>query len=209
MTTVRPLRQDAARNRERLVTAAREVFSKKGLGAPLEEIAREAGVAIGTLYNRFPSRGELVEAALAPLARQAVQEAERAARAEDPWQAFTSFMEGTCALFARDRAYADIYRSQGPAAPVIAAARQRLSAIKADIMTRAKSAGVLRADVEPNDIVVIAWSIAGIMDATRDVAPDAWRRHLALLLDGLRPEAAHPLPAPPLTPGQLRNATPR
>jgi AcrR family transcriptional regulator len=209
MTTVRPLRQDAARNRERLVMAAREVFREKGLAVPLEEIAREAGVAIGTLYNRFPSRSELVEAALAPLARQAVEEAERAACAEDPWQAFTSFMEGTCALFARDRAYADIYRSRVPATPVIAAARQRLSAIKADIMTRAKSAGVLRADVEPADIVIIAWSIAGTVDATRDVAPDAWRRYLALLLDGLRAGAAHPLPAPPLTPGQLRNATPR
>jgi AcrR family transcriptional regulator len=209
MTTVRPLRQDAARNRERLVMAAREVFSKKGVAAPLEEIAREAGVAIGTLYNRFPSRGELVEAALAPMARQAVEQAERAARAEDAWQAFASFMECTCALFARNRAYADIYRSQVPATPVIAAAQQRLSAIKADIMTRAKSAGVLRADVESADIVIITWSIAGTLDATRDVAPDAWRRHLALLLDGLRPEAAHPLPAPPLTPGQLRNATPR
>jgi AcrR family transcriptional regulator len=209
MTTVRPLRQDAARNRERLVMAAREVFRRKGLGAPLEEIAREAGVAIGTLYNRFPSRSELVEAALAPLARQAVEEAGRAACAEDPWQAFTSLMEGTCALFARDRAYADIYRSRVPATPVITAAQQRLSAIKADVMTRAKSAGVLRADVEPADIAIIAWSVASTMDATRDVAPDAWRRHLALLLDGLRPEAAHPLPAPPLTPGQIRNATPK
>jgi AcrR family transcriptional regulator len=209
MTTARPLRQDAARNRERLVAAAREVFRRKGLGAPLEEIALEAGVAIGTLYNRFPSRGELVEAALAPLVRQAVEEAERAARAEDPWQAFMSFLEGTCALFARDRAYADIYRSRVPATPVITAARQRLSAIKADIISRAKSAGVLRADVEPADIVIIFWSVAGTMDATRDVAPDAWRRYLALLLDGLRPEAAHPLPVPPLTASQLRNATPR
>jgi Transcriptional regulator SbtR-like, C-terminal domain len=91
--------------------------------------------------------------------------------ASDPWQAFTSFMEGTCALFARDRAYADIYRSWVPAAPVIAAAQQRLSAIKADIMTRAKNAGVLRADVEPTDIAIVAWSVAGTMDATRDVAP--------------------------------------
>jgi hypothetical protein len=118
-------------------------------------------------------------------------------------------MEGTCALFARDRAYADMYRSRVPAVPVIAAAQQRLTAIKADIMTRAKSAGVLRADIEPADVAVIVWSVASTMDATRDVAPDAWRRYLALLLDGLRPEAAHPLPVPPLTPAQLRNAAPR
>ena len=96
-----------------------------------------------------------------------------------------------------------------PDTPVIAEARARLWAFKATIMTRAKSAGVLRADVESSDIVLLIWGISGIIDATRDVAPDAWRRPLALLLDGLRPEAAHPLPTAPLTPAQLRNATPR
>jgi AcrR family transcriptional regulator len=209
MSTVRPLRQDAARNRERLVRAAREVFRRKGLDAPLEDIAREAGVAIGTLYNRFPSRGELIDAALGPLAEHAVELAERAALAEDPWQGFASLIEDTCALFAEDRGYADVYRSRVPGTPVIAAAQQRLSAVKAATMARAKRAGVLRADVEPADIAILTWGIAGIVDATRDVAPDAWRRHLALLLDGLRPEGSHPLPAPPLTLDQLLSAVPR
>jgi AcrR family transcriptional regulator len=205
---VRPLRQDAARNRERLVLAAREVFGRRGVDAPLDEIAREASVAIGTLYNRFPSRGELVDAALAPLAEEAVDVASRAARIEDPWQAFASFMTDTCALFARDRGAADVYRSRVPGAPVIAAAQQRLWALKADIMARAVEAGALRADVESADIVLLIWGVIATMDATRDVAPDAWRRHLALLLDALRSGAAHPLPVPPLAPGQLRDATP-
>lgn len=188
--------------------AAREVFRRRGLDAPLEEIARKAGVAIGTLYNRFSSRGELVDAALGPLAQQAVELAERAARTEDPWQGFASFVEDTCALFADDRGYADVYRSRVPGTPVIAAAQQRLSALKASIMTRAKRAGVLRADVEPADIVLITWGIAGIIDATRDIAPDAWRRPVALLLDGLRPQAARPLLTPPLTLSQLLSAAP-
>src|ERR1700756_5018108 len=98
MITARPLRQDAARNRERLVLAAREVFRRKGLEAPLEEIAREAGVAIGTLYNRFTTRDELIDAALEPLAGRAVELAEEAAREEDPWRAFESFVVGTCEL---------------------------------------------------------------------------------------------------------------
>jgi len=208
MTTARPLRQDAARNRERLVLAAREVFRKKGVAAPLEEIAREAGLAIGTLYNRFPSRDELVEAALCPLAQQAVDEAEQAASLGDPWQAFATYLENTCALFAAARAYADIYRYQVPPTPGIAAAQRRLFAIKAEIMARAKEAGVLRADVKSADIAIMVWSVAGAIDATREIAPDAWRRHLALLLDGLRPEGAHPLPVPPLTARQLRNAAP-
>ena len=71
-------------------------------------------------------------------------------------------------------------------------------------MARAKAAGVLRADIEPSDLVLILWGIAATADATRDAAPDAWRHHLALLLDGLRPDAAHPLPVPPVTFGQLQ-----
>jgi AcrR family transcriptional regulator len=209
MTTVRPLRQDAARNRERLVAAAREVFRRKGLDAPLEEIARDAGVAIGTLYNRFPARGDLVDAALGPLAGRAVDIAERAARASDPWDGFASFMEGTCELLAGDRGYADVHRSGIPGTPVIDAALKRTSMLKAAIVARAKDTGVLRADVESSDLVLLIWGIAATADATRDTAPDAWRRHLALLLDGLRPGAAHPLPVPPLTSGQLRGAAPR
>jgi len=208
MTTVRPLRQDAARNRERLVTAARGVFRRKGADASLEEIAREAGVAIGTLYNRFPSRGELVDAALGPVAERAVELAERAARADDPWDGFASFMEHECELLASERGYLDVHRSRLPGTPVIDAAQRRLAALKGAIVSRAKAAGVLRADVEPADLVLLIWGVAATANATRAVAPDAWRRHLALLLDGLRPEAAHPLPVPPLTFAQLRDAAP-
>jgi AcrR family transcriptional regulator len=207
-STVRPLRQDAARNRERLVAAAREVFRRRGLDAPMDEIARAAGVAIGTLYNRFASRGELVDAALGPLARQAVELAERAARIDDPWRAFAAFMEDTCALFATDRGYADMYRSRRTDTPVITAAQQRLGSIKTALLTAAKDAGVLRADVEPVDLALLSWGLIGAMDATRDAAPDAWRRHLALMLDGLRPEGAHPLPVPALTRDQMRRAVP-
>lgn len=208
MTTVRPLRQDAARNRERLLAAAREVFRRKGLDAPLEEIARQAGVAIGTLYNRFPTRGELVDAALGPLAQQGAQIAERATRASDPWDGFVAFMEGICELLAGDRGYADVQRARIAGTPVIDATRERVSLLKGAIVARATSAGVLRADIEPSDLVLLLWGIAATADATRDAAPDLWRRHLALLLDGLRPGAAHPLPVPPLTSEQLRNAAP-
>ena len=207
MTTVQRLRQDAARNRERLVIAAREVFRREGLDAPLEKIAREAGVAIGTLYNRFPTRGELVDAALGPLAERAVEIAERAAHADDPWEGFALFMEHTCELFAGDRGYTGVHRSRIAGTPVIDAAQARISALKTAIVARAKEAGLLRADIEPADLVLLIWGIAATVDATRDAAPNAWRRHLALLLDGLRPAAAHPLPVPPPTFKQLRDAT--
>ena len=204
MSTVRPLRQDAVRNRERLVRAAREIFGRKGLDAPLDEVAREAGVSIGTLYNRFPERGELVDAALAPMAERSVALAEEAAHDDDAWRAFESFVTGVCELFARYRGYADFYRSRVPGAPVTDAARERIGEIKETLMARAISAGVLRADVEQADVVLLIWGVTAIMDATRDTAPDAWRRHLALHLDALRAGAAHPLPGPPLTLDALR-----
>src|SRR5882757_11505410 len=82
----RPLRADARRNRELLVAAAREVFAARGLDAPLDEIARRAGVSIGTLYNRFPSRVDLVDAALTEPVEASVRIAERALANPDPWQ---------------------------------------------------------------------------------------------------------------------------
>jgi AcrR family transcriptional regulator len=209
MTTQRGLRQDAARNRERLVLAARQVFRRDGLDAPLERIAREAGVAIGTLYNRFPTRGALVDAALGPLAERAAEITERAARANDPWDGFATFMEQTCELLAEDRGYTDVYRSVIAGTPVIDAAQRRIAAHKSAIVARAQEAGVLRADIRPSDLALLSWGIAAVVDATRDAAPDAWRRHLAILLDGLRPEAARPLRVPPLTAGQMRAAKPR
>jgi len=208
MNMARPLRQDAVRNRERLVQAAREVFRRRGLDAPLEEIAREAGVAIGTLYNRFSSRGELVDAALGPLAQRAVALAKRAADIEDPWQGFVMFMEESCQLIADDRGLADVHRSSVPGTPVIDAAQKRLVALKSRILARAQQAGALRADIEGTDLALLTWAIASTMDATRHAAPDAWRRHLAVLLDGLRADAAHPLPVPALTGRQLRKAIP-
>ncbi|NUP50833.1 MAG: TetR/AcrR family transcriptional regulator [Catenulispora sp.] len=195
----RPLRQDAVRNRERLIVAARDTFHRSGLDAPLEEIARQAGVSAGTLYNRFASRGELVDAALGPVVERSVEIAERASRAEDPWDGFVTFMEQTCELLAAERGYTDVYRTRLADTPVIDAARKRMGVFKAQIMARAKAAGALRDDVETTDIIMAFWGISAIAESTRDTAPDAWRRHLALVLDGLRADAAHPLPATALS----------
>jgi AcrR family transcriptional regulator len=204
----RPLRQDAARNRQLLVLAARDVFHRKGLESPLEEIAKQAGVSIGTLYNRFPSRGELVDAALGPVAEQSVEIAEQALRADDPWDGFADYLRGMCELIAAERGYTDVYRMRIDDTPVIDAARERMGLLKTRIMERAKAAGSLRDDVESTDVILLIWGIAGIIDATRAAAPHAWRRHLALTLDALRPAAANPLPAPALTDRQILEATP-
>ena len=143
------------------------------------------------------------------MAERAVEIAERAAQASDAWDSFASFMEGICDLLAHDRGYADAHLFRIPGTPVIDAALKQITALEAAIVGRAKDAGVLRDDVQSSDLVLLMWGIAATADATRDAAPDVWRRHLTFLLDGLRPGAAHPLPVPPLTLGQLRDAAPR
>ncbi|WP_020665926.1 TetR/AcrR family transcriptional regulator [Amycolatopsis nigrescens] len=191
-TEPRPLRRDARRNRELLIAAAREIFGSKGLDAPLDEVARRAGVAIGTLYNRFPTRIELVEAAFSDLFDQAAAIAEEAAAIEDPWQAFVFFLERTCELQAMDRGYAELCTRPLPDAPLLEAGKTRSVQVLSGIIDRAKEAGRLRADFRLEDAALAFTGTTGT--ATYGVEPEAWRRHLAFLLDGFRAENAHPLP---------------
>ncbi len=103
----RPLRRDAQRNRDAILAAARQVFCDHGLEAPLEEIARRAGVGIATLYRRFPSRVELLDAVLADTVQAHVDAAEQALATDDPWGGFTYYLEATCRLQAADRGLND------------------------------------------------------------------------------------------------------
>jgi AcrR family transcriptional regulator len=109
------LRRDAQRNRDAIVGAARQVFCDQGLEAPLEEIARRAGVGIGTLYRRFPSRTELLDAVLADALQAHIDLAERALAMEDPWEGFCFYLEETCRLQATDRGLNDAMGMRFPA----------------------------------------------------------------------------------------------
>jgi hypothetical protein len=105
-----------------------------------------------------------------------------------------------------DRGYRDL---AGGTAPASAETRRALAdgyRQMERIVTRAQEAGVLRPDVTLADLAFVCWGHAGTVAATARVAPDAWRRHLGLVLDGLRSEGAHPLPVPPLSPEQVDRA---
>jgi AcrR family transcriptional regulator len=97
-TPARRLRRDAQRNRDAILAAARQVFPEQGLEAPLEEIARRAGVGIATLYRRFPTRTELLDAVLAPAVQEHVDAAEQALAMDDPWEGFAFYLERSCRL---------------------------------------------------------------------------------------------------------------
>lgn len=203
---MRPLRKDAQRNRELLVAAARRVYAARGLDAPLEDIAKEAGVSIGTLYNRFPTRGELVEAALADKVTRAVELAETASTMADPWEGFAWFLAHCCEIQAADRAYNELCARALPDTPQIDQLKARGHDLVLTIVDNAKESGQLRADFEEGDFAFILWSTTTVINATATTTPDAWRRHLAFLLDGLRADAARPLPRKALEPDEVAEA---
>ncbi|MET7769169.1 helix-turn-helix domain-containing protein [Nocardia sp. NPDC005366] len=205
MPEEKPLRVDARRNRDALVAAAREVFLERGLDAPLKEIAARAGVAIGTLYNRFPTRDDLIAAAVEDRIEAGGRVAERALAIPDPWDSFAYLVENVCELQARDRLLGELALRAAPS-PAIARAQEYGHGLMREIVARAQRAGVLRPDWVLEDIAFITWSHTRIVEATAEIAPEVWRRHLALVLDGLRASAAHPLTVAPLTEEQLMRA---
>jgi AcrR family transcriptional regulator len=203
----RPLRRDAQRNRDAIVAAARQVFCDHGLEAPLEEIARRAGVGIATLYRRFPSRVELLDAVLAQTVQAHVEVAEQALATDDPWDGFAYYLEETSRLQAADRGLNDVMGMRFPRATDVEAAKARLFDLVAQVVARAQQSGQLRADLTLEDLAFLNWANARILQAGRATgAPDAWRRHLGFLLDGFRADRAHPLPQPPLSPRQVHRA---
>jgi AcrR family transcriptional regulator len=203
----RPLRRDAQRNRDALLAAARQLFCDHGLEAPLEEVARQAGVGIGTLYRHFPSRVDLLDAVLADAVQAHVDAAEQALAIDDPWDGFAFYLEETGRLQAADRGLNDAMGMRFPRAATVEAVKARMFDLVAQVVERAQRSGQLRADLTLEDLALVTWANTRILQAGRAAgAPDAWRRHLGFLLDGFRADRAHPLPQPPLSPRQVHRA---
>jgi AcrR family transcriptional regulator len=199
----RGVRRHARRNHELLVGAAREVFAEQGVDAPLEAIARRAGVGIATLYRHFSTREALVEAIFERRLGELVTVAEAAAAESDGWRAFTGLLERTLELQAGDRVLKEMVLRYPPPPTRLASARQDLRRLFERVLDRARDEGGLRADFTFADLAVVLWSFAPVMDATAGIAPNAWRRHLHLVLDGLRADAANAHTEPPLSDDQL------
>jgi len=199
----RPLRADAARNRDKLLAAAAAVFGERGLDAPLEEIARRARVSIGTLYNHFPTREALFGAILPQRLAALDRIAEAALEDPDPWNGFTGFLEGMFALQAEDHGLNDALALRFPVSPEVIEACNNGFQHTDRIIKRAQESGRLRADFGPSDLATVIWAMSQVIHESMGVAPQAWRRCLAFFLDGLRAGAAHPIAVPPLTETQL------
>ncbi|GAA3539342.1 TetR/AcrR family transcriptional regulator [Amycolatopsis ultiminotia] len=180
----KPLRADAARNRDKLLGAATRAFAARGLDAPLEQIARDAGVSIGTLYAHFATREAFFEAIL-PAQLAALDDlAEKALAEPDPWQAFTGFIDGLFALQAENHGLNDALAQRLPLSPAMLEACHAGLRQATRILDRAKTAGRLRPDFEPADLVPLLVGMSQVLQSEA-TSPD-WRRHLGFFLDGLR-----------------------
>jgi AcrR family transcriptional regulator len=196
-------RVDARRNRIRLVAAARALLARDGVDVSTREIAREAGVGVGTLYRHFPTRDDLVDAVLEDAFEELVAAGERALAEPDAWQAFTRFVEEMLALNARNRGLKDVVETGRRGRTRAASMRRRIRPVVAELVDRAQAEGALRADFTPQDLSLLVWGSDRVNALAADVAPELWRRHLGFVLDGLRAAAATPLPHPALTESQL------
>jgi AcrR family transcriptional regulator len=201
-----PWRRDAQERHDRLIAAARREFAARGVDASLEGIARDADVAIGTLYRHFPTRLDLLLAALEPQLREFTDGSKMALEIDDPWEGFVHYLENLFRVQAVDRGFNDFLSRRFPGSADTERIHDQMCQEIEDVLTRAQDAGEVRPDITLADIVNLIWSTGRMIDATSTTAPNAWRRHLYLMLDAYRAQRAHPLPEPPMTEKQLYDA---
>jgi AcrR family transcriptional regulator len=203
--TVRPLRRDAERNRQRILGAAAEVFSERGLDATLDDVARRAGVGVATVYRRFPDKDSLVGELFQDRIRTLVSIAEEACEAEDPWNGLVSYLEYLATTMAGDLGLRQMLLFATYGRDRVTCMRERMRPVVARLVARAQATGQLRDDFSATDVPMLTIMLATAAEYAAPVQPAAWRRYLALILDGLRPArgAASPLPLPALTPEEL------
>jgi AcrR family transcriptional regulator len=204
-TGERPLRRDAERNRQRILVAAAEVFTERGLDATLDEVARAAGVGIGTVYRRFPDKEALVAALFRERIDNLVTVAEEACAAPDPWQAVVSYLEYATAAMAGDIGLRQLMMFGTYDRDQVCYAGDRMRPVITKLVARAQASGDLRRDFAATDVKMIAFMLASLAEYAAAVTPEVWRRYLAMLIDGLRPSRgdASPLPVPAPTAQEL------
>jgi AcrR family transcriptional regulator len=199
----RPLRRDAERNRQRVLAAAADVFTERGLDATLDDVARAAGVGVGTVYRRFPDKESLVSELFRDRIDALVTVAEEACAAPDPWQGFVTFLEFAAGAMAGDLGLRQLMMFGTYDRDQVCYARDRMQPVITRLVERAQASGDLRQDFRPTDVKMIAFTLACIAEYATPAIPEVWRRYLAMLVDGLRPArdgvSDLPVPAPTFT----------
>jgi AcrR family transcriptional regulator len=186
LQTSGPLRADAEHNRRRILQAARDLFAAEGLEPNLNDIARQAGVGVGTVYRRFATKEDLLDAIFVDVLDQLVDSARDTLRQKDSWKAFTLLAEQICEITVNDRGLREIAFSIGCGTPRLCAARTALDAVLTEVVDRAKSTGQLRMVLSHNDLQIIRLLVGTVSDFAGQVQGQLWRSYVAIVLDGMR-----------------------
>jgi AcrR family transcriptional regulator len=204
----RPLRRDAERNRQRILAAAAEVLSERGLDATLDEVARAAGVGVGTVYRRFPDKESLIEELFRDRIDAMVRAAEQALTEPDPWHALVSYLDFATSLMAGNIGLRQLLMFSTYGKEQICYARDQMVPVITKLVQRAQASGDLRPDFAGTDVKMIVFMLTSVAEYASASRPDLWRRYLALLIDGLRParDSVSELPAPPPTVEDIESA---
>jgi AcrR family transcriptional regulator len=180
----RAQRADARRNREKVLAAARRQFARAGIDAQIDEIARDAGVGVGTVYRHFPNKEDLLQA-LADARFEDLAEAGRAAIEDrDAWQGFVEFMTYSARVMAEDRALSEAM-DQRPALCGQAADKVGILKITGELVARAQATGQLRADIVAEDVPSLICGLGRTARAGDGRPSMSWERHLEIILAGL------------------------
>jgi AcrR family transcriptional regulator len=183
-TTDRPLRADARRNREKIVAAALTCFGAAGADTQVDDVARAAGVGVGTLYRHFPTKEALLGAVAAEWFGHLADGGERARAEDPPGEGFFSFIEYSATFQAESRGLSDLFFGSPELKAGAADQLDRLHAASAALVERAQEAGTLRPDFQPSDVPLMMCGLGRIQTWSGDRA--AWRRHLDFVIAGLR-----------------------
>jgi AcrR family transcriptional regulator len=186
----RPLRADARRNREAIVKAARKVFSERGQDAQMDDIAGRAKVGVGTIYRHFPTKDALLEELVRDGFRELAALFLAALERPDPWEAFVDLMWRGAEMHAGDRGFTEAIAEAKMAIADEVTEELGMQRSLAELMRRCQEAGAMRTDIGPEDLQSLFCGLGAVM--MRGGEPEAWRRYLTLMIDGLRPPAVAP-----------------
>jgi AcrR family transcriptional regulator len=187
----RAQRADAKRNRKRVIEAARRCMARKGLDAQMEEIARAAGVGVGTVYRHFPTKDDLIEALAMARFERLAEVARQALEMDDPWSAFEHLMRVSAQIQSEDRALSEVLTSR-PETMTRAAESVDMLGLMSELMGRGQRAGVIRNDAEARDVPMIMCALAGTY-RNPHAHPE---RYISIALDGLRATGSTQTPLP-------------
>jgi AcrR family transcriptional regulator len=184
-----------------LLAAASELFAERGLTVTLNDIAHRAGVGVGTAYRRFANKDEVIDALFEQRLEEVIAVAEDALSEPNAWHGLVTFLEQSLQMQFGDRGLTEIMNSPQLGRGRVNQTRDRIAPLMTQLVDRAKEQRAVRPDFDQTDLIFIQLSLSAIIDSTRELAPDLYRRYLTMWLDGIQAGSSSgtELPTPALS----------